>query len=201
MPPVPQRGPSVNNLPPPKQGLPKQIVPPPKKAPFKQVPKLQPPVASRKAPGALDSPHVQTPHTPTVETPHTPSVQTPHTAPEVPSAKAKQWRDDSTTGSAMLPSSLPIAAKRKTEVLADDYGMTEDDDFNLDDLDEGAILQDIVDLENFELDMDKMFAAESNDDLFGDLDSMQNFLDDVAGGMEDLDLTFDLDLDKVVLSF
>ena len=90
--------------------------------------------------------------------------------------------------------------KRKTEVLADDYGAGEDD-FNLDDLDDAAILQDIVDLENFELDMDKLLVPEANDDIFGDLDSMQNFLDDVAGGMEDLDLTFDLDLDKVVLSF
>lgn len=90
--------------------------------------------------------------------------------------------------------------KRKTEVLADDYG-AEEDDFNLDDLDDAAILQDIVDLENFELDMDKLLVPEANDDIFGDLDSMQNFLDDVAGGMEDLDLTFDLDLDKVVLSF
>jgi hypothetical protein len=189
----PPRNPAVV-LPPPKQGLPKTALPPPKKAPPKLIPKLPPTLAARKVPGQqpLDSPHgVSTPHTPTVHTPHTPSLQTPTTNAAL---------QHSQSGSAMLPSALPMTNKRKTEVLADDYG-AEEDDFNLDDLDDAAILQDIVDLENFELDMDKLLVPEANDDIFGDLDSMQNFLDDVAGGMEDLDLTFDLDLDKVVLSF
>jgi len=58
-------------------------------------------------------------------------------------------------------------------------------------LDADLLLQDMVDLDSFVIPDDKAVNIDNDEDIFGDLDSMQDLLAGVASDLGDLDLMLD----------
>jgi len=77
-------------------------------------------------------------------------------------------------------------AKLAPQVATDDSA-----ELSLDDLDANLLLQDMVDLDSFVIPEDDVVNIDNNEDMFGDLDSMQDLLAGVAGELGDFDFNLD----------
>jgi hypothetical protein len=121
-----------------------------------------------------------------------PKLPPPATIPKLPPSAAVPKLPP---GAAIPP---PIGAtgkvKTPTTLLPQQLTIAEDEEITLDDLDADDLLQDIVDLDKFEINEADMIDIDANPEVFGDLDDMKSFLEGVAGEMEDVDFD-DINLD------
>lgn len=180
---APRPGPPGGGLPPPP--VPGGGLPPPPTGglpPPPGVGGLPPPIPGA-APGGLPPPIVGGP--PKMPTPG----KVPTMPPKIPSMVP-------TAGSGGLPPPIGGARPAPTSILPAPITFNPDEELTLDDLDENSLLADIDNLENFEIPEEDMIDIEANDDVFGDLDNMQDMLSGLAGDLGD-----DINLDDIKIDF
>jgi len=126
---------------------------------------------------------------------------------KTPRGDKKQNPTDLSTGAVPTPSTeqslgngispanpSTIKEGEEKDIVLPEY--SDDDDVDLNDLDENAMLQDIIDLDKLNGLPGK--AIKLNDDVFGDLEQMQNLLEDMATGFDETnDVQFELNLDDI----
>eukprot|EP01122_Echinamoeba_exundans_P008074 TRINITY_DN2606_c0_g1_i1.p1 TRINITY_DN2606_c0_g1~~TRINITY_DN2606_c0_g1_i1.p1 ORF type:complete len:741 (-),score=253.24 TRINITY_DN2606_c0_g1_i1:959-3181(-) len=167
----------------------------PKKAPPAPPGTLPPPTPGGSLPPPMTGPGIPPPLTPTG-----PGVPPPITGvppkipPKIPSGPPKIPTVVPTA--AGIPPPLATPKIPPPMMMPAQLTIADDEELTLDDLDANDLLADIDNLDNFEIPEEDMIDIDANDDVFGDLDSMQSMLNGIAGDLGD-----DINLDDINIDF
>jgi hypothetical protein len=165
----------------------------PKKAPPAPPGTLPPPTPGGSIPPPMSGPGIPPPMTPTGVPPPITGVP-PKMPPKIPTVPPKIPTMVPSAGG--IPPPLGGAKIPPPMMMPSQITFRDDEELTLDDLDANDLLLDIDNLDNFEIPEEDMIDIDANDDVFGDLDSMQDMLNGIAGDLGD-----DINLDDIKIDF